>query len=498
MMRLPWFIIFILSPGVAPAAGFEFLEAKGPVQVKKTGAAPRTARAGMPLATGDTLITGAGASARLRMADGSDVLIGASSQLRLDAAPTSQPGVLSLLVGRIRAKFSKSEDGSTKALVRTPGSIMGVRGTEFEGVYNPVSRATSVVTLEGTVALVKGGADDLSRGSARALTEAFDRAAADGSRGAAIGPGQFSAVSPSQGAPTLPVRIAPSQFEALKQSSAGEAPRPSAAAPTGPPAGSPIPPGVDARALAATVAEGAGTVSSAAGAAPPQGSYDKISGRMAPPAGGFVDLKTGTYVPPPPGSAFDPIAQVYVPPPALGSVNPATGEYRPPEGTILDPARGLVTAGTPPPSPPPGAAPQPGAAGLFAGTDPTRFGEADLMAAPPPPGASLASVQTSITAAGVALPPPATLAFSTVAGAGALAGPAGAKAGPVGFVGGLLAAAPPPGEGYYPGYEAGRPLYPVYNPFVCPPYCDPRFAPGFTANQGIPPGSSTVNFIIVQ
>jgi hypothetical protein len=64
---------------------------------------------------------------------------------------------------------------------------------------------------------------------------------------------------------------------------------------------------------------------------------------MAPPAGGFVDMMTGLYLPPPPGSAFDANTGVFMPPPTMGGIDPKTGGFMPPQGFMLDPIKGFMT-----------------------------------------------------------------------------------------------------------------------------------------------------------
>lgn len=186
-----------------------------------------------------------------------------------------------------------------------------------------------------------------------------------------VSQGQFSSVAAAAAIPIVPVKISPTHIESMKQAhDAGPASTDTgrvASTTTGTKIISPVPPGLDGRivagganevreamnkTLAAVGADSTGAPGAPANAlaaapvqvAPPEGFYDAKTGRMAPPSGGLVDLKTGLYVPPPPGSAFDPVANVYVPPPTLGSFNVATGNYVPPAGFALDSVRGFVQA----------------------------------------------------------------------------------------------------------------------------------------------------------
>ena len=529
-------VLFLLTSLLAAAAPEDdsaatAVDVKGVVQVRGKLGALESLFKGKKVSAHSTVITAAGASAKLLFVDGSEIIVQPSTQFRVDMPPTDEkPGVFSLMAGGLRAKFSKAINDKPKALIRTNNSVMGVRGTEFQAGYNPQNRVASVVTFEGQVAMV--GADGDSIRDTGRLLRSYSAAMGDSSRVALVGAGQYSGVTPGV-APSIPVRISPAQLESLRQVT----PAPGAAT-TAPVAGgvvpgsqgtvsSPVPPGVDARLLAVEAPSAlqadsmAGTPTPNGGMpvyaptlAPPEGYVDSSTGRVAPPAGGFVDVQSGVYVPPPPGSSFDAVAQVFVPPPTVGSFNGGTGAYSPPPGLTLDPLRGLVAVGSvaspsvaaPAPTAAlpgaplsPGAAPAPGPYGavtteappalLFAGVDPAQFGDG-MMAAPPPPGTELRAYMAPREVAGgdgtAALPPPATVVLAD--------GGTGADGNHVS--GGYHTVPPPPGGQYYAGYDGFQPQYPVYNPFLCPPYCDPAFQPGFYPGMPVPLGDTRVNFII--
>ena len=109
---------------------------KGEVTVERKGQ-PMPARVGMRLETADVLKTGADGAVGITMADNSLLSAGPNSILsleRFDYDPTTnqgrfdtqlQRGSLSVISGRMA---KQSPDAMT---VRTPSSILGVRGTEF-------------------------------------------------------------------------------------------------------------------------------------------------------------------------------------------------------------------------------------------------------------------------------------------------------------------------------------------------------------------------------
>ena len=526
MIHLFLLITSLLACAADVESAATAVDVKGAVQFRTKKGALESLFRGRRVPAGSTVITPAGAFAKLSFIDGSEITVQPGSQFRVDLPPSEeQPGVFSLLLGGVRAKFSKAINEKPKALIRTNHSVMGVRGTEFQAVYNPQNRVASVVTFEGQVAVVSADVGSIPD-SAR-LLGSYEAAVSDRDRVAFVGTGQYSGVTPGV-APSIPVRISPAQFETLRLVNAAVPAAVSAHASEAA-ASSPVPPGVDARLLATAAPAALQADSPGDGAphvndvvtggggfvvtAPPEGFVDGATGRVAPPAGGFVDLKSGIYVPPPPGSSFDPVTQVFVPPPTRGSFNATTGDFAPPPGIQLDPVHGLVAAGGAPgvlpPMTPAAAAPgadanslakptvapavvAPGTAAplalLFAGVDPALFA-GGMMAAPPPPGSELRTyLAPPLAAAGVAvtLPPSASVVLS------AAQPPSGAAPTP----GGYYAMPPAPNGQYYAGFDGFQPQYPVYNPFLCPPYCDPAYQPGFYPGMPAPAGDTRVSFII--
>lgn len=502
---------------------------------------------------GDTIRTAANSSVKLVLKDATEMNIGPQSQFKVeDLGNAERPGVFSMMYGALRAKVSKSVNGDIKAVIKTKSSTMGVRGTDFQAISNPQTQTTSLVTFEGAVAMTKADPGVSVSQMVANLT--------DTSLSVTVSQGQFAGVSNSQQQPSVPVKISPAQLETLKsnsntasssnsnatatnaQSSAAGAGTQNVGAAAATKILSPIPPGIDAklvsgstsdlqRAASATLGSTTSTLLSAslsqqskqAAAAPAEGSYNAATGQAAPPAGGFVDLKTGVYVPPPPGSAYDPVAGVYIPPASMGSFNSQTGNYVPPAGLALDAVKGFVPAGTASTANISGNTSAanssstantnagPSNSGIFAGMRPQTFG-ADMTAAPPPPGSSVAqftatpgvippSAGSFVFAAGSVAPPPPggdpnAAGAKTAIGSGTAAGVPG-FGGAVGVVGpgGVQGIAPPPG-GFIPNYNGLQPNYPVYNPGLCPPFCDPQSQPG--APPPPPGGGGTIPPTVVN
>jgi hypothetical protein len=229
-------------------------------------------------------------------------------------------------------------------LIKTRSAVMGVRGTKFQAGFNPTNGNTSLVTVEGKVAMVKAKAiekkvvkevvketvvDESGKEvikevvKEKAVTvaevaadpdaelDALDKALETSQEAVEVPAGRFSGVSEAaaDAAPTAPTKIAPQQYNALAKS-------------------------MDSEKKAEDVftdkelEEAAKTSANTAGA-------------VGQKAGGFVDFNTGIYVPPPKGSQKDAKTGVYIAK-DVGKVDAETGDYIPPKGVKLDAKKGFV------------------------------------------------------------------------------------------------------------------------------------------------------------
>jgi hypothetical protein len=358
--------------------GFEVESAEAAVFasiVKLTGEAEWTNQAGkkrkvkegFTLEEGGTLKAPKDSKVKILMQDKSSLLLQPDTVMTFDQAGKSGvPAQVSLVDGQVRSKILQNvlenkDTNRVRFLLKTNSAVMGVRGTDFQAMYNAQNNVSAVVTFEGAVAITKseGGAISpnvmtmLASPTATLVTE-----------------GRFSSVSPNQSAAMIPTKLSPAQFESLKAAPDVISGNLRTAVTTSQTQriSSPIPPGVDPKTFAssgsveknlqaalggqaaaetlstAAKIQSATPTSAPAFTPPPEGMIDRTTGALSPPAGGFVDLKSGIYVPPPPGSAFDAKAGVYVPPPQLGSFDVKTGSYAPPPGVALDPVKGFVAS----------------------------------------------------------------------------------------------------------------------------------------------------------
>jgi hypothetical protein len=361
---------------------------------------------GMWLNEGATVKTAARSFAKLLFLDKSQINVGPRSQMVISKFPKKKAGIITLLKGELRAKVSKNymqikDKEKSKLFIKTKSAALGVRGTDFQVLYNVRNRITSLVTFEGRVAMAK-------------ISEAMNRRQLQNQNAleklvssktaVIVKRGEFSGASPHQKRVTIPVKISPAQLETLKSSEKiyNSPTSSNSVKPEGPnkrgkkkkdrriATRNPIPPGMSTKIfvnsgsnelekelkerVGAPRAEGIVQVVKQEKmelqhqAPPPEGFVDHKSGAIAPPAGGYIDLKTAMYVPPPPGSTFDPNTNVYVPPKTFGTFDRVSGDYVPPEGFELK-ASGefAIKVETPPggyqshdPNAPPPAGHQPG------------------------------------------------------------------------------------------------------------------------------------------
>lgn len=425
-------------------------------------------KAGTPIEEGSTLVTGDNSSLKVMLKDETLINLGPLSASLIDrAAGENTTGSLAVVKGQVRTHvtknlFSKLQNSNTpnkiKYLIRSRSATMGVRGTDFEVIYNPQNSVTSVVTFEGGVSMVRNEKEGvLPAKNLEGITQVLGS-----EKSVLVTEGTFSSANTQMPMPTIPTKLSPAQFESLKNpttqntSQVAKAANPSTSSvPTPPQFIPPLPPGADPKAffsngvglekqfagtLSTPPSSSTGLTGPTAPSTPPteiawnappantpppaEGFYDQKKGYFAPPAGGFLDLKTGLYLPPPPGSTFDHNTGVYVPPVSIGQIDTTTGSYVPPAGLQMDPTKGLVAAHMPPTTQMPGSPTM--APGSIAGS-PTAGSGAQK---PPIPGMALAP--------GTAGSPSGVIPNAPIGYGGIMAGnpmPMPGQAGPAGMMG---------------------------------------------------------------
>lgn len=346
------------SPNVA-----KVIILKGQVEELRLGLNPIRLKKGDWVKEGSLLRAGDRSFVKLLFIDKSQMNLGANSEVNIMEFPKNKAGIINLIKGKVRSKVTKNymdiDESGSKLFIKTKTAAMGVRGTDFQVIYNPRNSVTSLVTFEGTVAMTKiDSALKESQINQRMLEANLNRKEA-----VLVRQGQYSGSLPNQSRVSEPVKISPSQLESLKNldpsvSDSGEEKRKPASVETKTKiVRSIVPKGLDPKKVAEVnsgtlekaLTDGVGAKATVkvventqtriettrSAGPPPEGFIDRATGAFAPPAGGFVDEKTGLYVPPSEGSSFDPNAGVYIPAPDVGSVDSETGAYVPPEGFKL-------------------------------------------------------------------------------------------------------------------------------------------------------------------
>jgi len=137
-MRKSWIFVLALAfaaPVVASDVG-QIKVAKGAVQVERDGKRV-AATVGMPVRTADVLVTGSDGSAGVTFSDNSLVSLGPNSVFAIDKYrfdTTTHVGEFegSLRKGKLAAVSGKMVKQTPESMrIRTPSSVMAVRGTEL-------------------------------------------------------------------------------------------------------------------------------------------------------------------------------------------------------------------------------------------------------------------------------------------------------------------------------------------------------------------------------
>lgn len=178
---------------------------------------------------------------KLVFVDKSTVSVGPQSKMVISSFPKEGAGVLSVIKGQIRSQVVKELDSNgeakTKLFVKTKSAAMGVRGTDFQVMFNPDNNVTSLVTFEGNVAFAKmdpavsdsipttnpnsGGTGSSAPAAANlpSTTNVALESVISSEKAVHVTAGQFSGANPGAEMATIPTKISPAQFETMKSNS---------------------------------------------------------------------------------------------------------------------------------------------------------------------------------------------------------------------------------------------------------------------------------------
>lgn len=102
-----------------------------------------------------SIVTKDNSFVQLTFTDGSLLSIGPNSHVAIVKFDENGKGVLSLLKGQIRNKVIPTVNENNKLIIKTRTAALGVRGTEFQTIYNPQNEVTNLLTFDGKVAIAK-------------------------------------------------------------------------------------------------------------------------------------------------------------------------------------------------------------------------------------------------------------------------------------------------------------------------------------------------------
>lgn len=102
-----------------------------------------------------SIVTKDNSFVQLTFTDGSLLSIGPNSHVAIVKFAENGKGVLSLLKGQIRNKVIPTVNVNNKLIIKTRTAALGVRGTEFQTIYNPQNEVTNLLTFDGKVAIAK-------------------------------------------------------------------------------------------------------------------------------------------------------------------------------------------------------------------------------------------------------------------------------------------------------------------------------------------------------
>ncbi len=285
-----------------------------------------TLKKGIKIRQGTSIVTGKNSFVRLRFKNGSLISLGSNSKIVVYNVGKKKTGVISLIEGKLRSKIEKKNKGQG-FFVKTRTAALGVRGTEFQTIYNRENNVTSMLTYDGKVQVIKVNKNLKKKTKILPKTdkeilenrEIELREDLKSKSAQAVEKGQYVGISPKVKTPSFPVKISPIQFTALynndEMKKEGE--------------------------ISKAVDKNGKLIDQVEQKAPLEGFRNRKTGSYAPRSGGFLDFKTGLYVPPSFSSQFNERLGVYEDK-NIGSVNLKTGLYITPEGLDLDPKKGFV------------------------------------------------------------------------------------------------------------------------------------------------------------
>jgi hypothetical protein len=300
--------------------------------------------------TEDTsVVTSSKSFVRIQFFDGSNISLGPNGKVVVSKMNKSGKGILTLLKGQLRSKINSVQTKSKghKFLIKTRSAALGVRGTEFQTIYNPENNITNLLTFKGEVAIAKVETkrsqkdvyeNKISKISKKQISKSQSirlkkdlnsemETALSSKDAIVVKRGQFSGALDSVDRATLPVNISTGQLNALYQNKdLNESSKNK----------------VKLSKLSKE-ASNKDFLNPIISDSPPEGIYYPNNGDFAQKSGGFIDVKTGIYVPPERTSSFSQTKKIYLAQ-KVGNYDVNTGQYHAPKGLALNSTKGFVVS----------------------------------------------------------------------------------------------------------------------------------------------------------
>jgi hypothetical protein len=295
---------------------------------------------------GSVVKTGERSFVKLVFLDKSQINIGPNSQLKIERVSGKDAGVIDLVKGQIRSQVTKDylqikEREKSKLFIKTPNSVLGVRGTDF--MLSTNGKNSSVVLFEGEIAFNR--LDLSSQKTPSQLEEIVEK-------GVRLFPGEFSVMERNRTMPTVPALLNVQQKEKLEKNidlSKNRTPANNQTA-----IKSVVPEGLKGQ----TVANESETLKKELKIVSPSKNQKEreassvnpdayVNGDKIKPANGsMLDVETGAIIPPGANAILDEYSNTYLPNGELGSVA-LDGSFVPNEQTVItQDGRVLVTQTT--------------------------------------------------------------------------------------------------------------------------------------------------------
>jgi hypothetical protein len=157
------FLCLAFTPALAASTTKGVLASvSGQVDVKsKSGKTAYKVPASFTVFEGDTVHVGKNSSATLMLFDGSELTIGADSQILLASmkkpSPLDKILKFKLSFGQLLASVKKLATSKSAFEVEAGGVVCGVRGTRYNYSFDPKTKTVTIHVLDGTVYLNSNG-----------------------------------------------------------------------------------------------------------------------------------------------------------------------------------------------------------------------------------------------------------------------------------------------------------------------------------------------------